>query len=196
MIEVPKGQDIRRLKSAGLRMKRARLSRIQFDAPAVTSRLEPGGCSVQEGEEMNTRVCLISASLVFACLSAIGQEQAAKPKRPTIGLVLQGGGALGLAHVGVITWLEEHHIPVRLRRRHQHGRLGGRRLCHRPQCGEGSGGGERNQLGPGHGGPDALRRSVIPPKGGRPSIIPTAWNLDCVRECSFPRDSTPANRSH
>lgn len=62
---------------------------------------------------MNTRVCLISASLVFACLSAIGQEQAAKPKRPTIGLVLQGGGALGLAHIGVITWLEEHHIPVR-----------------------------------------------------------------------------------
>jgi NTE family protein len=33
-------------------------------------------------------------------------------KRSTIGLVLQGGGALGLAHVGVITWLEEHHIPV------------------------------------------------------------------------------------
>jgi NTE family protein len=33
-------------------------------------------------------------------------------QRPKIGLVLQGGGALGLAHVGVITWLEEHHIPV------------------------------------------------------------------------------------
>jgi NTE family protein len=26
--------------------------------------------------------------------------------------VLNGGGALGLAHVGVIRWLEEHHIPV------------------------------------------------------------------------------------
>jgi NTE family protein len=26
--------------------------------------------------------------------------------------VLEGGGALGLAHIGVITWLEEHHIPV------------------------------------------------------------------------------------
>ncbi len=25
---------------------------------------------------------------------------------------MQGGGALGLAHVGVITWLEEHHIPI------------------------------------------------------------------------------------
>lgn len=33
-------------------------------------------------------------------------------KRPTLGLVLEGGGALGLAHVGVIQWLEEHHIPV------------------------------------------------------------------------------------
>ena len=30
----------------------------------------------------------------------------------TLGLVLEGGGALGLAHVGVIQWLEEHHIPV------------------------------------------------------------------------------------
>jgi NTE family protein len=40
------------------------------------------------------------------------QEQPAKSKRPTVGLVLQGGGALGLAHIGVITWLEEHRIPV------------------------------------------------------------------------------------
>ncbi|MGC2197293.1 MAG: patatin-like phospholipase family protein, partial [Terriglobales bacterium] len=29
-----------------------------------------------------------------------------------IGLVLEGGGALGLAHVGVLRWLEENHIPV------------------------------------------------------------------------------------
>ena len=31
---------------------------------------------------------------------------------PRIGLVLEGGGALGLAHIGVIQYLEEHHIPV------------------------------------------------------------------------------------
>jgi NTE family protein len=31
---------------------------------------------------------------------------------PKIGLVLEGGGALGLAHIGVIQWLEEHRIPV------------------------------------------------------------------------------------
>ncbi len=32
--------------------------------------------------------------------------------RPAIGLALQGGGALGLAHVGVLEWLEDHHVPV------------------------------------------------------------------------------------
>ncbi len=33
-------------------------------------------------------------------------------RKPRIGLVLEGGGALGLAHIGVIQWLEEHHIPI------------------------------------------------------------------------------------
>ena len=32
--------------------------------------------------------------------------------RPRIGLALEGGGALGLAHVGLLEWLAEHHIPV------------------------------------------------------------------------------------
>ncbi|MGA2890694.1 MAG: patatin-like phospholipase family protein [Terracidiphilus sp.] len=34
------------------------------------------------------------------------------PGRASIGIALEGGGALGLAHVGVLEWLEEHHIPV------------------------------------------------------------------------------------
>ncbi|MBB5345637.1 NTE family protein [Edaphobacter lichenicola] len=34
------------------------------------------------------------------------------PTRQRIGLVLEGGGALGFAHVGVIEWMEDHHIPV------------------------------------------------------------------------------------
>jgi NTE family protein len=49
------------------------------------------------------------------CLTAssgLTQNAQTAGQRPKIGLVLQGGGALGLAHVGVITWLEEHHIPV------------------------------------------------------------------------------------
>ena len=39
-----------------------------------------------------------------------GQE---RPKgRTRIGVALEGGGALGLAHIGVLEWFEEHHIPV------------------------------------------------------------------------------------
>jgi NTE family protein len=32
--------------------------------------------------------------------------------RPTIGVALEGGGALGEAHVGVLKWFEDHHIPI------------------------------------------------------------------------------------
>ncbi len=32
--------------------------------------------------------------------------------RPKIGLVLGGGGARGLAHIGVLEWLEQHRVPV------------------------------------------------------------------------------------
>jgi NTE family protein len=33
-------------------------------------------------------------------------------QRPRIGLALSGGGALGLAEIGVLQWLEEKHIPI------------------------------------------------------------------------------------
>ena len=32
--------------------------------------------------------------------------------RPTVGVALGGGSARGIAHVGVIRWLEEHRIPI------------------------------------------------------------------------------------
>ena len=32
--------------------------------------------------------------------------------RPSIGLALEGGGALGLAHIGVLEWMEDNHVPV------------------------------------------------------------------------------------
>ena len=56
-------------------------------------------------------------ALILVCItSTFGAAQnpptTGTSQRPKIGLVLQGGGALGLAHVGVITWLEEHHIPI------------------------------------------------------------------------------------
>jgi NTE family protein len=36
----------------------------------------------------------------------------APAKRMTVGVALEGGGALGLAHIGVLRWFEEHHIPI------------------------------------------------------------------------------------
>jgi len=35
-----------------------------------------------------------------------------KQPRLRIGVALEGGGALGFAHIGVLRWFEEHHIPV------------------------------------------------------------------------------------
>jgi NTE family protein len=41
-----------------------------------------------------------------------GLPAAIPANRPLIGLALEGGGALGLAHIGVLEWFEENHIPV------------------------------------------------------------------------------------
>src|SRR5262245_2423068 len=47
---------------------------------------------------------------VFAQPSA-NQSPPGRP-RPKIGVALQGGGAKGLAHIGVLQWFEEHHVPI------------------------------------------------------------------------------------
>ena len=33
-------------------------------------------------------------------------------RRLKVGVALEGGGALGLAHIGVLQWFEDHHIPI------------------------------------------------------------------------------------
>lgn len=74
------------------------------------------------------RFLLAYATLLLALAgSASSQEQAPAPanpaeasaaqsvaqkSRPKIGVALEGGGALGLAHIGVLQWFEDHHIPV------------------------------------------------------------------------------------
>jgi len=59
-----------------------------------------------------SRTLITALVLMISVAPALPQEHSPQHARPTVGLVLQGGGALGLAHIGVITWLEEHHIPV------------------------------------------------------------------------------------
>jgi NTE family protein len=67
---------------------------------------------------------------IFLCMTSVfclGQEKQSPPPepappvennranangRPKIGVALEGGGALGEAHIGVLKWFEDHHIPV------------------------------------------------------------------------------------
>lgn len=56
-------------------------------------------------------VCLLLGVLTVSS-SALGQTEATPRKHPRIALVLEGGAALGLAHIGVLQWLEEHRIPI------------------------------------------------------------------------------------
>lgn len=54
--------------------------------------------------------------LLAACVAFFSSTVTAKPAgdRPKVGLVLSGGGAKGMAHVGVLRVLEEMRIPVDL----------------------------------------------------------------------------------
>jgi NTE family protein len=36
----------------------------------------------------------------------------AQPARPTVGVAFGGGSARGIAHIGIIQWFEEHHVPI------------------------------------------------------------------------------------
>jgi len=62
----------------------------------------------------NTRIILSFLTIFVATpvLSAAAPSDNADKLRPKIALVLSGGGALGLAHIGVLKALEELQIPV------------------------------------------------------------------------------------
>ena len=50
--------------------------------------------------------------LLVPPLACFCQQRPPSIDRPKIGMVLEGGGALGLAHIGVLQWFEEHRIPI------------------------------------------------------------------------------------
>lgn len=50
--------------------------------------------------------------ICFASTFALAQDAPNPGRHAKLGLVLEGGGALGLAHIGVLQWLEEHRVPV------------------------------------------------------------------------------------
>lgn len=65
--------------------------------------------------------CILLPLLALSFLTAMAQESVPEPQsvdsaafdgRQSVGLVLSGGGAKGIAHIGVIRALEDHGIPV------------------------------------------------------------------------------------
>jgi NTE family protein len=58
-----------------------------------------------------TSFLFVAALLLPVAAPAYGGEAQTPPRR-VIGVAFGGGSARGLAHVGVIRWLEEHHIPI------------------------------------------------------------------------------------
>jgi len=60
----------------------------------------------------------LSLSMLAICGISVSQDSesemraATQQRRQVIGLALSGGGALGLAEIGIIQWMEENHIPI------------------------------------------------------------------------------------
>jgi NTE family protein len=71
---------------------------------------------LHESSRIFARKMIAAAALLGMWVPAMpvgAQQSGATPgSRPRIGLVLEGGGALGFAHIGVLKWMEQHHIPV------------------------------------------------------------------------------------
>ncbi|MGC2283660.1 MAG: patatin-like phospholipase family protein [Candidatus Acidiferrum sp.] len=66
---------------------------------------EPNAALMADASEATPTASLPSAA---SANDALERRQG----RLRIGVALEGGGALGLAHIGVLKWFEEHHIPV------------------------------------------------------------------------------------
>jgi NTE family protein len=57
---------------------------------------------------------VIRALVIVIMLAAAAPAAAQPAARPKVGVALGGGSARGLAHVGVLRWLEEHRVPIDL----------------------------------------------------------------------------------
>jgi NTE family protein len=58
------------------------------------------------------KIALMLFTVSVCSIIALAQNGPPAPKRLTIGVALEGGGALGLAHIGVLRWFEQHRIPI------------------------------------------------------------------------------------
>jgi NTE family protein len=64
-------------------------------------------------QNLFSRIVVLTMFVLSAAGSARAQSGGPQAQtRPRIGLALGGGSARGIAHVGVLEWFEEHHIPI------------------------------------------------------------------------------------
>jgi NTE family protein len=57
------------------------------------------------------KLLLLVSLLIFTQIS-LGQDNNTQNKRPKVGLVLSGGGAKGLAHIGVLKVIDSLNIKI------------------------------------------------------------------------------------
>ncbi len=55
---------------------------------------------------------ILACGIVLLLPATSVPQERSNTERPSIGVALSGGAALGLAHIGVLRYFEEHHIPV------------------------------------------------------------------------------------
>ena len=84
-------------------------SLVLLSASVFNFALAPGA-RAQLSEKQRTS--LAPSTPAAAENSKAGAQTQPGTARPKIGVALEGGGALGLAHIGVLQWFEDHHIPI------------------------------------------------------------------------------------
>jgi NTE family protein len=61
---------------------------------------------------MSKAITLFAFIVLFSLAGLAQTGPANHSRRMKVGVALEGGGALGLAHIGVLRWFEQHHIPI------------------------------------------------------------------------------------
>ena len=75
---------------------------MNFSCTAIFSKMRFGALAI----------AVLLSTCMMKAPSAEAQQPEKPASRPKVALVFEGGGALGFAHIGVLEWIEAHHIPI------------------------------------------------------------------------------------
>src|SRR5688500_10839232 len=89
-----------------------RLSKRRGEAPPVVPNLHSRSRLHSLALSLVGVAGSFAAGSVAVLILALGSASSFAQERPTVGVAFGGGSARGIAHVGIIAWFEEHHIPI------------------------------------------------------------------------------------